>query len=280
VLNNENAWGVRLVPGFWLILLGIISVVVTPLLATYLPQYGEALGALLGSGMTLLAMGLNELAKFYSSTTRLELRETMETMDNNTVRLYVEVYNKGNVTVKDAKAVVTVLEPPPSELSKYLVKNCLDNRNPCPLANLCRESRPYLVNRAFPRINGDLLPWSIPENPVPRPVATGMFRHPVAHTDFVHLTSISPKQRVRTIILDAIRVDQERWIIKIFSEYGVKGPGNDPTPRFPRACLWLDKTLRLRLRVTVYGENLRNPEDIEIIIDKRSVEQNIAKHME
>ena len=246
----------------------------------YIPQYRETLGALLGTGIALFATGLNELGKYYSSTARLELREIMEPLDNRTVRLSVEAYNKGAVTIRDAKAVLTVLAPPPNIMAKYLVENCLDNRNPCPLASMCRESRPYLVSRDFPRIDGDLLPWSIPEKPIPRPVAAGTVHSPVRSTDYVHITSISPRQRVRAIILDAVKVNAEKWIIKIFSEYGVKGPGNDPTPRFPRACLWLDNKLELRLRVTVYGENLRNPEEVKIVVTKEKIEQNIAKYKE
>jgi len=62
-------------------------------------------------------------------------------------------------------------------------------------------------------------------------------------------------------------------MVEIFSKYGVKGPGNDPTPRFLRACIWLNNTLKLRLKVIVYGENLCNPEKIEIMVTKEKFEQ-------
>lgn len=48
----------------------------------------------------------------------------------------------------------------------------------------------------------------------------------------------------------------------------LKGVRNDTIPRFSRACLWLDNELELRLKVTVYGENLRNPEEVEIVVIK------------
>jgi len=267
-------------PGFWLTFLGVASIILALILMTYIPQYREALSTLLGTGIALFATGLNELGKYYSSTTTLELREAMEPLGNRTVRLFVEAYNKGTVTIRDAKAILTVLAPPPDVLAKYLVKNCLDNKNPCPLASTCGESRPYLVSRDFPRIDGDLLPWSVPEKPIPRPVAAGTRYFSVKCTDFTHITSISPRQRVRVIVLDAVKVNEEKWIIKIFSEYGVKGPGNDPTPRFPRACLWLNNELELRLKVTVYGENLHNPEEVEIVVTKEKIKQSIAKYKE
>jgi len=254
----------------------MISVVVASLLMVYRPHYKEALGTLLGTGITLVALGLNELTKFYLSTTKLKLREIMEPLDRNTIRFYVEAYNDGSVTVRDAKSVITVLEPKPNVLANYLVKNCLDNKNPCPLATSCGKSRPYLVNKDFPQIDGELLPWSVPEKPIPRPIAIGA----MAQTDCVHITSISPRQRARIPVLDAVKVGNGKWIVKIFSEYGPKGPGYDPTLRFPRTCLWLDNTLKLRLKITVYGENLRKPEEMEITVTKEKIVRSIVKNGE
>jgi len=77
-----------------------------------------------------------------------------ESLGNRAVRLFVEAYNMGAVTIRDAKAILTVLAPPPNILAEYLVRNCSDNKNPCPLAGTCGGSRPYLVSRDFPGYMG------------------------------------------------------------------------------------------------------------------------------
>jgi len=45
-------------------------------------------------------------------------------------------------------------------------------------------------------------------------------------------------------------------LIRFFSEYGAPGPA-DPSPRYYRACLYLDKETIIKIRVTVAGEGLR-----------------------
>ena len=80
-----------------------------------------------------------------------------------------------------------------------------------------RRIKTILGKQRFPRIDGDLLPWSVPEKPIPRPVAAGTRYFPVRSTDFTHITSISPRQRVRVIVLNAVKVNAEKRIIKIFS---------------------------------------------------------------
>ncbi len=127
--------------------LGIISIVITSILMIYIPQYREVLSILLGTSIALLITGFNELGKYYSSTARLELRKVVEPLDDRTIRLFVEAYNKDAVTIRDAKAVLIVLVPSLNIVAKHLVKNRLDNRSPCPLASACRESRSYPVSR-------------------------------------------------------------------------------------------------------------------------------------
>jgi len=61
-----------------------------------------------------------------------------------------------------------------------------------------------LVNKELPRMSDDPLPWSILENPIPRLVTAGTSEFPVTRTDYVHITSISPKQRVCAIILKIV----------------------------------------------------------------------------
>ena len=87
------------------------------------------MGLLIGVGITLLATGLNELSKFYSSTTKLEKPVLeLEMFDNDVYRVSALIRNRGNVMIKDAKAVMELERPDPKKLRKILVENC----NECP----------------------------------------------------------------------------------------------------------------------------------------------------
>ena len=68
---------------------------------------GEVVGLLIGIGVTLLATGLNEVSKFYGSTTKLEEPVLdLEVFSNEVYRVSALLRNPGNVIVRDAKAVM------------------------------------------------------------------------------------------------------------------------------------------------------------------------------
>ncbi len=68
-----------------------------------------------------------------------------------------------------------------------------------------------------------------------------------------------------------------RYLIRFFSEYGASGP-TDPSPRYYRACLYLDKGVELKVRVTVAGEGLRKPLEFRLVIRKALLDE-VLKHV-
>jgi len=73
-------------------------------------------------------------------------------------------------------------------------------------------------------------------------------------------------------------LDGDRYLIRFFSEYGALGPA-DPSPRYYRACLYLDKETILKIRVTVAGEDLRNPLQFRLAVQKALLDE-ILKNIE
>ena len=150
-------------------------------------------------------------------------------------------------------------------MSSTLVKDC----NKCP--SRC-SAGVYLVNKVNPTIKGDPLPWAIPEKPIERPALTGTRYAPVTRTDYVHITSISPHQTARHLLFEFIPLDNDRYLIRFFSEYGAPGPA-DPSPRYYRACLYLGKETILKIKVTVAGEGLRSPLQFRLVIQKAFLDE-------
>jgi len=95
----------------------------------------------------------------------------------------------------------------------------------------------------------------------------------VTCTEFVHITSISPHQTVKLLLFDFVPLDKDKYFIRFFSEYGASGPNFDPTPRFYRACLYLDRETDLKIKITVAGEGLRSPLQFRLAIQKDFLEK-------
>jgi len=212
-------------------------------------------GPIIGAGTTLFALGISELLKFCRSTTELDYTLDLEIFDNtldleiieldifnNLYRISALIHNSGNATVKDAKAVLTV-ESKPEELRNMLVG--------------CENALPYLVNQHNPRIEGEALPWALPENPIPLPTTENYY---------AHITSISPHQRARLLLFDFVK-DGDGYLVRFFSEYGAPKPA-DPAPKHYRACLNIDKDREIRAKVYVSGEGLRKPLEFCLKISK------------
>ena len=270
--------------------IGAIAIIIIPLLLfkRVVPQnYYTILGPVLGSAVTLLAIGLSDIAKYYSSTTTLshELDVECGSYDCRRGRISAIIKNEGRVVVRDAKGVVSINRG--QSLAGLLIEN------------VCG----MLVNPVNPHVNGEALAWALPEKPVYMPaglvlrggnvlkkyVEAGMdlvsalisislenndekkreIIDKVAEnirgltlplfTTYNHVTSISPGQRNRLLIFDyEYNWWSNSYLIKVHSEYGGPGPG-DITPRPYRACLLLDDSTKYEFEITVNGEGLREP---------------------
>ncbi|MHA1665480.1 MAG: hypothetical protein ACTSVW_06565 [Candidatus Njordarchaeales archaeon] len=239
-------------PGFISLAIGIITACFGVVSYVKFPDViSEVASSLfIGVGVTLITTGLNELSKFYSSTSMLEKPILdLEVFNNNVHRVSALLYNSGRMIIEDAKAVMRLENINSKTLSRILVKDC----NEC---NRC-NAKAYLVNKVNPVIRGDLLPWAIPEKPIERP-ATMTGSGLLLRTDYVHITSISPHQSTRLLLFEFIPLNNDKYLIRFFSEYGAPGPA-DPSPRYYRACLYLDKNTVLKIKVTVSGMGLRKP---------------------
>jgi len=280
-----------------MILLAVIAPIITiPIISHLLslfrievtPQsYYTILGPVLGSAVTLLAIGLSDIAKYYSSTTTLshELDVECGSYDCRRGRISAIIKNEGRVVVRDAKGVVSINRG--QSLAGLLIEN------------ICG----MLVNPVNPHVNGEALAWALPEKPVYMPaglvlrggnvlkkyVETGMnlisALIPISlenndekkreiidqiaenlrgltlplFTTYNHVTSISPGQRNRLLIFDyEYNWWSNSYVIKVHSEYGGSGPG-DITPRLYRACLLLNDSINYEFEITVNGEGLREP---------------------
>lgn len=132
-----------------------------------------------------------------------------------------------------------------------------------------------------PVIKGELLPWAIPEKPIKRPTyrvekdRSEKEYKAITYTDYVHLTSISPRQTAKLLLYDFVPVDSgtpsEKYLVRFYSEYGAPGPA-DPAPRYYRACLYLDTDKLLKVRVTVAGKGLRKPLEFRFTVRKDALD--------
>jgi len=239
-------------PGGVITAVGLIAIAAGTLAGIRLiPMPEGAIGPIIGTGTTLFAMGISELLRFYRSTTELEKPILdLKKLRQNLYRVSALIYNPGNVTVKDAKAVLTV-EAEPMELREMLL--------------LCNQvalfSGYVIINEVNPRIEGEALPWALPEKPIKRPV---MHLGTITYADYAHITSISPSQRVRLLLFDFAK-HGDGYCVGFFSEYDVR-ISNDLVPTFYRACLCTDE--EIKARVYVSGEGLRKPLEFCLFIRK------------
>ena len=248
-------------PGFITVLIGVVVIVIS--FALYMMVTAHLASMLMGVGIALLATGLNELSKFYASTTELKKPGLdLEIFRNDQYRVSALIKNESSVTIKDAKAMMDLEEPSLKKLSEVIME--------CNECGKCDEKK-FLVNKDNPRIKGDLLPWATPEKPIKRPVLRGSSRFPIVYTDYVHITSISPHQGAKLLLFDLTPLNRGSYLIRFFSEYGAKGP-DDPTPRYYRVCMRLEEGLRIGFRVTVTGDGLRKPLKFRVLVERQKLD--------
>jgi len=280
-----------------------LAVMVCALILWYfnVQMYGPIIGVLLGSGIAIFTNGLFEVLRYHSSTTMLELDGLDLEIFENSYRVSALVKNSGGVIVEHAKGILTLKEPSQYELSRIIVPSC----NTCELKERC-SIKLFLVNRVNPIIKGCSLAWGLPETPVPRPVKVytgkeylkrlaetlktkdlGIFQDPVINiiktveelgiplyyfTDYTHLTSIAPHEVERLLLFDFIPLNDGRYIVRFYSEYGGLGFA-DPCPRPYRVCLYIDDKTKLKAQIVVSGKGLRKPLTFEIQVRKEILDE-------
>lgn len=235
----------------------------------HLAGLGAAVGPVVAAGVTLLAIGLNEWARYRSSTSELGYELDVECFDDGCKdgRISALVENRGRAIIRRAKAVVSV----------YVLRNSREESlqgaiipgDEC--KRLLGANVPYgamLVDERSPRVVGEALPWALPETDTPYRVVLRVGER-VYELPYAHITSISPSQRARLLIFQYRLAD--RPFIAVFSEYGGEGPADVFRPR--RACLGLDGSIGYLLEVTVYGEGARRPLTFRICVDLKRLEK-------
>ncbi len=267
--------------------------------------YGPVIGILLGSGIAIFTNGLFEILRYCSSTTMLELDRLDLEIFENSYRVSALIKNNGGVIVEHAKGILTLEEPPQHELPNIVVPSC----NACELREKC-SIKLFLANRVNPIIKGCSLAWGLPETPVPRPVKVYVgkeylkrlaevlktknldifqeLRNIVVNviktveelggiplyyfTDYTHLTSIAPHEVERLLLFDFAPLNDGRYIVRFYSEYGGLGFA-DPCPRPYRICLYIDDRTKLKAQIVVSGKGVRKPLVFEIQVHKKALDE-------
>jgi len=144
----------------------------------------------------------------------------------NSIRIFAEVSNKGKVTAKYVKPLLTLDRESLASLvfadsvepDKHWL-NCERGGHICPICP--RENRGFLCSEPF-KVDGEYLCWSVAEVDA----GSGLFGK------YYHVTNLPPNDVQKVIIADIYKSDEENiCIIKFFSEYGENKP---------RICLRLD----------------------------------------
>jgi len=285
-----------------MILLAVVVFMVVVVKPFVLVRYYTIMGPVLGSAVTLFAIGLSDLAQYYSSTTTLDHELDVECWsgDCRSGRISALIKNEGGVTVRDAKGVVSIN-------GGQNLKGLLAHRRYCKFGVM-------YVNEHYPHVNGDALPWALPDKPTLRLLGSGTMRSgvvkaiggnveaalniinniinkmPILEIDSKsvrrivengikgnrsiiipivapqeHLTSISPGQRNRLLIFNYDynrRETGDEYVVRVLSENG------DSRLSLDRICLRLNDEIKYIFEVTIHGEGLRKPYSFKMFIIK------------
>jgi len=155
IVSGRFSLGVPLGPVV-MILLAVAIFMVVVVKPFVLVRYYTIMGPVLGSAVTLFAIGLSDLAQYYSSTTTLDHELDVECWsgDCRSGRISALIKNEGGVTVRDAKGVVSIN-------GGQNLKGLLAHRRYCKFGVM-------YVNEHYPHVNGDALPWALPDKPTLR----------------------------------------------------------------------------------------------------------------
>jgi hypothetical protein len=184
--------------------------------------------------IAIFADGLNDLFKYRSSTTTLELEHDGINIDCrgddcNKGRIIIRVKNTGENVAENPYALVSIrarkIGSPKEE--RYLGKFLADK-------DLCGN---LVTTNEDPRIENEYLLWlSSPEG--------------------VTKVSIDPRHSRELLVFEYERVP-DGYVIRVPSEKGVDKP---------RVCLWLDFDTKYVFRIKVKGKNVKSPLNIKLYI--------------
>jgi len=125
------------------------------------------------------------------------------------LEFFAEVENAaGREIARDAKAIITIKKIENGE------EKPLETADLIPREQLIFYDVPLVPYETF-RVEGELIPWVIPEVPYQ---SSGL--HNIA---LKHITNIGPSQRNKAYILEVIRLkDDPSYYLRVFSEYGTE----------------------------------------------------------
>jgi hypothetical protein len=127
---------------------------------------------------------------------------------NSSIRVFVEVENKpGREIARDARTLITITKIKDG-------KECpLETSDLVPRDELRGKGDP-LVPPENPRVEGEYVPWMVPESPYQSFGLYGIL--------LKHVTNIASGQRCRAAILDVIKNEKGEYYLLVFSEYGTE----------------------------------------------------------
>ena len=130
---------------------------------------------------------------------------------SNSIRVYVEVENSpGREVAKDARALIIIKKIKDDEEHDLETGDLMSGKE----LRGGDVEHILLVPSESPRVEGEYIPWMVPELPYQ---STGL--HGII---LKHVTNIAPGQRTRAAILDVIKNEKGEYCLIIFSEYGTE----------------------------------------------------------
>jgi len=140
----------------------------------------------------------------------------------HSARIFAEVENKtGREVARDARAIITI--------KKIIDKDREVNIDSEDLVTKNLATDDFLVSELTPRVEGEPIPWMIPEMPYH---SKGLY-----DVELKHIANIGPGQSNRATILEVICLKDEQnkrgYYLRVFSEYGteeIKVPTGLPPP--------------------------------------------------
>jgi len=225
-----------------------VLIITTALLCLRIIPYTVA-GPILGTAITLIATGLNNVTNYLLSTTTLshELDVECRSDDCSKGQVIIRVKNTGKNIAKNVYALISIKArkearkgntPPEEYLGKFLVDK-----------DLCGN---LVTTNEDPRIEGEYLLWlSSPEG--------------------VTKVSIDPGHSRELLVFEYERVP-DGYVIKILSKKVPSEKGVDK----PRVCLWLDFDTKYVFHIKVYGESVRLPLETELYITRDKLDAIVS----
>jgi hypothetical protein len=158
----------------------------------------------------------------------------------HSARVFAEVENKaGREVARDARATITI---------KKIINNREVDLDSADLVDM-EQSREYgvLVSLDTPRVEGEPIPWMIPEVPYQ---SRGLHNLPLKH-----IANIGPGQRNRATVLEVMCIRESQgersYYLVVFSEYGTEKEEvpSGVRPRIVR-CVLKPNVYRFYLRIS------------------------------